>query len=357
MKYKSTISLFAIMSLIIAFAVSCQKEKKEESELPNYSDEPTYEDLRGIELGRVIFYDKKLSVNNTMSCATCHKQSLAFSDGKATSDGFGGKETNRNSMAIQNLSSSFFNPFAPPGSRATSLFWDGRETDLSIMVLRPFVNHVEMGVPSMDYLVEKMKDIEYYPPLFNDYFGTDEISTQTISNALSRFVSRMVSLDSKFDRGDFTPQELVGRELFFTKYPCDDCHSLSVPTGYYGGNDTVTTRFSNIGLNNHNGDEGRMLVTGNANDAGKFKVPSLRNVALTAPYMHDGSVKTLGDVIDHYSVNIQPSPTLDKRLQDENGHPMKMNITDTEKEALVAFLNTLTDFDFITNPYLSDPFE
>jgi cytochrome c peroxidase len=303
------------------------------------------------ELGRVLFYDSHLSVNNSISCATCHKQNFGFSDNVAHSLGFENMETSRNSPPIQNLTS------------INSLFWDGRESDLTNMVLKPIFNHVEMGMNDADAIVQRVQNLPYYPDLFTAANGNPEITVNKIAIALRAFISNFRSSNTRFDSErlgfiSFTALETQGEELFFTKYKCNNCHQVTTPNGYEdpppsaGGGDG----FINIGLDINYTDNGRADFTGNPDDIGKFKTASLRNVALTAPYMHDGRFATLEEVIDHYSHGVQSHPNLDLRLRDSDANAMRMDITASEKQALIAFLNTLTDYSMVTNKDFASPF-
>ena len=289
----------------------------------------------GATLGRVLFYDTKLSLNNTVSCGTCHIQSQAFSDGKIKSPGFEGNESTRNTLSIVNPRFS------------TTLTWTGQNISLEEQVLQPINNHLEMGLENLDHLAAKLQKVDYYPALFDKAFGTTEITHDLVAKALAQFLRSMKCSQSKYDQGfnnDFanlTAQEKMGKELFESAdNGCANCHRS---VNFYYGSE------SNIGLAMNYEDQGK----GN----GEFRIPSLRNVGITAPYMHDGSMATLEEVIDHYNDGVQPHPYLDWRLKDANGEPKKLNLTSVEKDALVAFLKTLTDEDFITNEKWSSPFK
>jgi len=309
-------------------------------------------------LGRVLFYDNKLSLNNIISCSSCHKQTSAFADNVKFSRGFENKVTGRNSMPIQNINSStivfagdvFNNP-------VTKLFWDGRESDLRTMVLRPVFNHIEMGIAEVDQLAEKLRSVPYYKDLFTKAYGSDEITATKISDALSYFLQSITSTNTKFDRANrfqdkLSALEMKGRQLFSDTYDCNSCHKVETPDGYA----TEGGTFANIGLDPVYSDGGLANVTGNSTDAGKFKIPSLRNVIFTAPYMHDGRFSTLEEVLDHYSSNIQDNPNLDNKLK-SNGGPKQMNIPDADRKAIIAFLNTLTDVQVLADQKFSNPFK
>lgn len=300
-------------------------------------------------LGRVLFYDNHLSVNNSVACASCHKQSLAFSDNVAFSRGFENRLTGRNSMPIQNLREAGF------GGSSTLLFWDGRERIASSLIARPITNHVEMGISDMNALAEKLSTLPYYKSLFKDAYGTEIISSENISDAVSKFMLAIMADNTRYDQRrqnkiNFSAQELKGEALFNTTYNCQNCHRVE-SFGYMG-----ESAF-NIGLDIASADKGVGAVTGRVEDMGRFKIPSLRNVALTAPYMHDGRFAKLEDVLEHYSHGIQNSANLDSKLKDENGQALRMNISDDDKKAIIAFLNTLTDHTMITDPKFSNPFK
>ena len=318
-------------------------------------------------LGRVLFYDKQMSINNSISCASCHKQSLAFADNVSLSRGFENRLTARNSMPIQNL---LGNNFSKPDSigqgffpsQSQPLFWDGRETNLELMVMRPVVNHVEMGITSLEQLEDKISTVPYYNDLFLKAYGSDEITAAKIAHALSLFLQSIRSRNTKFDQSirfdrdgvSLSGFELLGQKLFIEKYDCNSCHQVQSPHGYLQPQAGI---FSNIGLDAAYADNGLGQVTRHETNNGMFKIPSLRNVALTAPYMHDGRFETLSDVIDHYSDGLANHPNLDQRLRDTNGNPLRLNISANEKHAIISFLNTLTDHEMITDPKFSDPFK
>lgn len=299
----------------------------------------------GATLGRVLFYDKKLSANNSVACGTCHHQDKAFADGKRFSQGFEGRITPRNSMAI-------VNPIL-----TDNLFWDSRSHSVVDLTLKPVQNHIEMGMVDMDLLVEKLQSVGYYNDLFEDAYGNSQITEQKISNALSQFLCSITSQNSKYDEGltnhfaDFTGLELLGKEIFFSeKAMCSSCHgggnfaAIEISGPYQSTNGTA-----NIGLDVNYRDQGK--------EEGQFRIPSLRNIALTAPYMHDGRFETLAEVIDHYDHGVQPHRNLDIKFKDGNGHPKKLGLSSVEKLGLEAFLKTLTDKSLMTDVRFSDPFE
>lgn len=347
---------------------SCEDEKIELKPISPDLKESSVLSNRA-QLGRVLFYDKQLSFNNSVSCASCHKQVFAFADNKAFSIGLEDKRTTRNSMPIQDLgggnlrftedviftddlssSSSFF----PGSSRA--LFWDGRESDLSSLILQPVTNHIEMGIKDLGKLREKIESIGYYQTLFEDAYGTSEVENWQISDAMTNFISHINSSNSKFQKSLFGTDTLSaleqdGFDFFTNKFDCNNCHQVQFSDGYL-----LAGTFANIGLDGVYEDKGRMEITGESGDDGLFKIPSLRNAAVTAPYMHDGRFETLEEVIDFYSNGIQDNVNLDTRLRSSTGDAVENNISDYEKTAIIAFLHTLTDHEMLTNPNFSNPF-
>ncbi len=371
--------LVIISSLVaaVAFVVSCHKTTTttptgtQTLELPatqykyftgNVSDSTA--DAKAT-LGRVLFYDQTLSVNNGVSCASCHKQALGFADNMALSMGFDGRPTLRNSKGIHTLlpnsSRMFFGTLDQMmTTMRTPLFWDGRSDNIVDLVKRPITNHIEMGINNVDQLVSKVNSIAYYPDLFNKAFGSSEVTMDKISSALGAFMVSLNTGNSKFDLsltkgGTLNSLEQRGKDLFFGTYNCANCHLVS--TNSYSTEDTNS--FRDIGLDINYTDLGRGVVLGanTSNNKGKFRVPTLANVALTAPYMHDGRYKTLDEVIEHYSHNVKGSDNLDPILRNSDGTPRKMNIPDADKQALIAFLNTMTDLTSITDVRFSNPFK
>jgi cytochrome c peroxidase len=315
-------------------------------------------------IGRVLFYDTRLSANNTIACASCHKQAHGFADNSALSTGFQGKQTVRNSIAITSSNFMLMNPLDSTFiSSGQFLFWDGREQLLHNMVLLPILNHVEMGISNREQIVERVKSAGYYRELFASMNNTsvDNIDINDISNCLAAFVSSIQNRTSKFDLVNqglqqFDALETEGKDLFINVYPCGSCHTVQGGGGYNGTAPGIAD-FVDIGLDNSPSDLGRGAVTHVSADNGKFKVPILKNVANTAPYMHDGRFNTLEEVLDHYSHGIRNDQNLDPRLKNADGSAMVLNITDHQKRALIAFLNTLTDFSSMSDEELSDPFK
>lgn len=310
----------------------------------------------GATLGRVLFYDKSLSLNNTISCASCHKQANGFSDPVVKSAGFNGGLTGRNSMSI--IDAAYY-----PNGR---FFWDQRAATLEDQSLMPIQDLVEMGM-TLPALETKLRGLAYYPPLFQKAFGDTNITSGRISLALSQFVRSVVSYRSKYDSGraalpaapapppnapypNFTAQENRGKEVFLTPTlgGCAACH----------GSETFTApQEKNNGLDATTTDRGFGAVAGNTALDGHFKVTTLRNVELTAPYMHDGRFATLEQVVEHYSSGVRNHPNLSPQLRLPNGLPRQANLSLADKAALVAFLKTLTDKTIATELKYSNPFK
>ena len=292
----------------------------------------------GATLGRVLFYDKRLSVNGTTACASCHLQEYAFSDPEQFSTGFGGAKTPRNAMGLAN--GRYF--------EAGHFFWDARVESLEELILLPIQNPIEMG-NTIERAVAAVAAAPFYPPLFENAFGSPEITEQRIARATAQFIRTLVSYQSKYDEGvatgfrNFTGPELFGMQLFKAQpNGCVLCH-LS---------DTQMLIFpTNNGLDLVYADKGIGSITGDGFDNGRFKPPSLRNVALTGPYMHDGRFATLQDVLEHYSSGIQSHKNLGSFLPQAG-----LNLTANQRNAIEAFLHTLTDQAFISDPKFSDPF-
>ncbi|MBI3233050.1 MAG: cytochrome-c peroxidase, partial [Bacteroidetes bacterium] len=339
---KLVISTFTI-ALSITIFYSCQKEQTKPAEkvpmLPsqtydyaNFSGTP--EHLRdfgsvtneGATLGRVLFYDKQLSYNNQVACASCHLQNKGFSDEVAFSKGFSGQLTTRNAMTIANLGLS------------STFFWDCRSNSLEEMVLLPIQNHIEMGFENLSVLEAKLNTIQYYKKLFNKVFGKTRIDRNDIASALAQYVRSIKTVNSKFDQGfatsfaNFTAEEQNGMKLFNSeRLNCNSCHlNTSFQSSYNG---PAGNGFANNGLDMVYGDkgveQGRMTIS---NGEGFFKVPNLRNIELTAPYMHDGRFKNLEEVVEHYNSGINQNKDLDHNLIDQStGKAKRMNLTASEK--------------------------
>ncbi|MCC9640983.1 cytochrome-c peroxidase [Rhodopirellula sp. JC740] len=326
----------------------------------------------GATLGRVLFYDTTLSANGTTSCASCHKQSLAFTDDEPLSTGFDGKKVARNSMSLVNVR------FYQRGR----FFWDERARTLEQQVLMPIENPIEMG-HELNALVAQLQADPIYPPLFDNAFGSGEVTQDRISKALAQFVRSIVSFGSRYDEGlaaagsyrrdfpNFTEQENLGKDVFLRRANCASCHmSNALPFNPHRPDEpydsrrrparqvaffTMTTPAVNgVDADSDEVDLGVGVISGSKDDRGRFKSPSLRNVELTGPFMHDGRFHTLDQVVEHYNWSIKPHPNLDGRLQNfaANG----MGLPEVPKVALVAFLKTLTDRSILSEEKWSDPF-
>ncbi len=310
---------------------------------------PLQEDV--VELGRKLFYDPILSSDTTVSCASCHKQEFAFSDNKVFSNGVNGRRTSRNSMSITNQ------------AWQTSFFWDGRAASLEQQTIFPIENINEMNLPIEEALT-RLNNSSLYDSLFFKVFKIDSIEKTHLATAIAHFERTLISEDSKFDQYlkkeyQLSEKEERGRVLFFT-HPepgvvrganCGDCHASP---------QLMVQEFHNNGLDKYLLDKGRGDISGNSNDNGKFKTPSLRNIGYTAPYMHDGRFQTLREVLDHYNEHIVfDSPNLDPQIiagsNNCNGCPL--GLTEQEKEDLLAFIKLLDDEEFINNVDFSNPFE
>jgi cytochrome c peroxidase len=292
----------------------------------------------GVALGKKLFFDKKLSGNNTQACATCHNPQRAFTDNQQFSAGIDGLLGTRNAMPLFNLAWNFDERFA----------WDGRELSLERQALEPVKNPIEMHT-NWTTVAEKLQASAEYPDLFLQAFGNSKIDSVLITRAIAQFERTLISGNSKFDeflRGEatLTPQEQNGFNIFMdeTKGDCFHCHGSD--------NNPLWTdnKFHNNGLDQTFTDLGLGAVTGDTNDYGKFKSPSIRNLKFTAPYMHDGRFTTLDEVINHYSDGLQQSTTIDPLMKkvSQGG----VGLSTQEKANLKAFLLSLTDTDFINNP-------
>lgn len=335
-----------------------------ETELPRHmqasASNTTLINAKQALLGRVLFYDKQLSITNETSCASCHLQSAAFSDPLAKSMGINGQQTKRNSLALASTPSFEASYGTSDASGAfVGFFWDDRANSIASQSLETIENEIEMGHDLVE-LAEQLSEQEIYRILNKKAFNSEHISTSNILRALEVFTNSIVSGSSRFDRlmdqeffgpevnnePMWTFQEQTGRSLYLQN--CASCHSadMSFPA----------RAIANNGLDMVGEDKGKGEVAGSSFN-GLFKVPFLRNIELTAPYMHDGRFATLEEVIDHYSNNIQPHANLSFELTEIDGSPKRMNFTHEEKEALIAFLKTVTDDRLPFEERLSDPFK
>ncbi len=294
--------------------------------------------VEGISLGRKLFYDNILSANNTMNCGSCHQLNNYFIDGnKALSVGIDNIAGTRNSMPLFNIGYS------------TSFFWDGGAKDLESQVVGPITNKIELH-ETLENVISKLQNHPEYPTLFKKAFGSDIVSSKHIMQAIAQFERTLLSADSKFDkwrRNEVTLSDAENRGMLVytdpSKGDCTHCHSF--------GSTFTDFEFRNTGLDSIPVDKGRALITLNSLDEGKFKTPSLRNIAFTAPYMHDGRFTNLQQCIEHYNKNFKYT----KNLAPELKTAVKNRMTEQDVTDLVAFLETLTDTACIHNPNFDKP--
>lgn len=359
-----------IISLFISFLVmanGCKKESDNSTQSTATYDGTPYQldigsfpppqletdnklTIQGVKLGRMLFYETALSSDGSMSCASCHRQEHAFTDTAKFSVGVRGLDGKRQAMAVFNTA-----------WHTNEFFWDGRAHLLRDQALLPIQDELEMD-ESLVNVISKLDQEQKYKDQFVRAFGNNEITPLKISLALEQFMNSIVSNNSKYDqylegKVQLAANEERGRKLFFAEYnkffpdssgaDCAHCHG-----GYNFEND----RYMNNGLDPDGGfaDIGREKVTQNPMDKGKFKVPSLRNIALTPPYMHDGRFQTLEEVVDHYNSGLQASTTLDPALEQTKGTGLMLSTQ--QKADLVAFLKTLTDHELINDKQYSSPF-
>ena len=312
-------------------------------------------------LGRVLFYDKNLSLDKSVSCGSCHQQAYGFSDNKALSTGCSGMQTKRNTHALMNTNSSHF--------------WDGRTNNYLQAISIPLQTPSELNMTDLDLLCQRLSNIPYYPSFFvqaSPYYTTT-ITPANIQLALSTFISSINADNCKYYQAyppnggtptaTLNQQELNGMAIFNGKGKCALCHN---PANNFSGS---TDQFEDIGLDATYTYLGRGGYTNLSSDNGRFQIPSLLNVSLTAPYMHDGRFKTLNEVVDFFSGSINSSPNLSSALTlnpvlnangpgyTTGGPAAPIGLTANEKSDLIAFLLTLTDMSQVTNVNYSDPFK
>lgn len=298
--------------------------------------------VEGVALGRFLFYDSLLSKNNTISCSSCHQQNRAFTDGFALSIGVNGRTTARNSMSLANL------------LWVRHFFWDGHSPTLEDQALIPMAHPDELGL-APEKAARKLQQTAFYPPKFKRAFGTDSITPLLMAKALAQFERTLISAQAPYDRYlrheyTLTAAEKRGMDLFMrTSDPAKGIRGANC-THCHGGAQFFQNVFHNNGLDASPLDPGRQEVTGFDADFARFRVPTLRNIAVTGPYMHDGRFRTLEEVIDHYSEHVASSRTLSTDLKGP------MYLTSSEKKDLIVFLHTLTDTEFLQNPAFSNPF-
>lgn len=341
---------------------SCRNDKISRSVTPykldipsHFPDMPIPPDnpmtVEGVELGRKLFYDEQLSRDNSISCASCHSPENAFSDPNQFSEGVDDQIGTRNSMALINL------------GWQTSFFWDGRSETLEDQILEPVKDPHEMD-QSWAMTVSKLSQSTEYNNDFYTVFGVEEFDSTHVVKAIAQFLRTMISGSSKYDViykydngipmseseqliwNDVSSEELQGYYFFIDQGVGDCIHCHAGPLAQ-------VNRFANNGLDATFDDPGRMLVTGNPNDEGHFKVPTLRNIELSAPYMHDGRFTTLEEVLNHYSTQVTDSPTIsaDMEFASQGG----VQLDNFEFQTILAFLKCFTDEEFINNPDFQDP--
>jgi len=316
------------------------------------ADNPLTEE--GVHLGRLLFWETRLSQDNSMSCGSCHLPESNFSDPEPYSTGVTGAIGSRNAMALINL------------GWASSFFWDGRAVSLEDQIRDPVPHPDEMNLPwaqAVERLQNDNTDTNYRS-LFFDAFGTTEITEDLVVKAIAQFIRTMISADSKFDRWrrgelELTDSEYNGYQMFLREGGDPEV----VAGGQFGGDcfhchgeaglQFTDHLFHNNGLDaSFESDPGRAAITGSPLDSGLFRTPTLRNVALSAPYMHDGRFQTLEEVIEHYNSGGVPSSTIDPFMKYTSGG---LALAPSQKEDLIAFLHTLTDTSFVNNPDFQNP--
>jgi cytochrome c peroxidase len=321
----------------------------------------------GVRLGRMLFYDPLLSGNNTQSCASCHQQALGFTDGRAIAIGAEGTYARRNTMSLTNLAWS------------SALMWDGRASTLEAQALFPLTDANEMN-QDLEELVAELESHPVYPSKFAEAFPGSEISADRVTDALAQFVRTLTSFDAPLDHLatlvgegiEFNLRQQRGSDLLTARLPkgdpegtldlCNVCHDQfqGLKPGVEKDNHDlrglfVGTELAHNGLPDDPGDPGGFALSGDPMDRGKFVVPTMRNIGRTGPYMHDGRFETLHEVLEHYDSHMQDLPQLDPRLR-KDGAVMKMGLTESNIDDMVALLEMFTDETFLTNPDHADPF-
>lgn len=357
---------FFLLLMFTTIVWACGNDDDSPVEIVEYDDTPyvlTYSTLpspdlpadnaltgQKVLLGRMLFYETQLSKDGSQACASCHLQGDGFSDPERFSLGVEGLRGRRQAMSVFNLA-----------WHSNAFFWDGRAELLRDQALKPIEDPLEMN-ETLENVIAKLSASKQYTDQFIRAFDSPEVTAEKMALALEQFMLSVVSVDSKYDRwlageAELTASEERGRELFFAEYnpffpefsgaDCQHCHS---------GKNFENDQYMNNGLDADADftDLGREEVTLDPADRAKFKVPSLRNVALTAPYMHDGRFQTLEEVIDHYNEGIKQSSTVDPTV--ENTRETGLFLTAQDKEDLINFLKTLTDEGLATNPAYQSPF-
>ena len=331
--------VLAIGVVLICLGFSSQYTTPLYLEVPKGCPKPVYDFSKnplteeGFQLGRNLFYDPILSRDKTISCASCHLQQTGFTHvDHSLSHGIEGKIGTRNSMALINLAWS------------KNFMWDGGVNNLEVQPINPITNPLEMD-EKLENVVSKLQQSPKYRALFVKAFGDDKVNSQRILKALTQFTVMLKSDDSKYDKvmrheASFTESEQKGYALF--RANCETCHKEPL---------FCDDKFENNGMkpDEYLKDGGRIKITKNRKDSLRFKVPTLRNIEITGPYMHDGSIKNLPMVLFHYTDDIYNSPTLSKQLT------KKIVLNEEDKDNLIQFLKTLTDESFLKNPRFQYP--
>ena len=342
----SIVRSLLIFGILIINLASCKKEKEAELtlDLPAHFPSPAYDlaqnpiSTKGFALGKRLFYDRALSRDSTISCGDCHISFAAFSHpDHITSHGIDGLFGRRNAPALQNL---IWQPY---------YFWDGGVPNLDLIALNPMQNPVEMDLSPAVAVHRLNQDVTYQSQFKVVFPQSDSINGINMLRAFSQFLSMLVSANSPYDKysnnqptDQFGIQAVEGLQIFNQK--CAYCHSGQLFSDHAFRNNGI--------LNDFSLDQGRYEVSALPEDIGKFKVPSLRNVAATPPYMHNGKFPTLQSVLDHYATGVKDSPTLDPVLK-QNG-TLGIALSSDEKSKIIAFLQTLTDNDFIREPLFQE---
>ncbi|MCB9745965.1 MAG: cytochrome-c peroxidase [Alphaproteobacteria bacterium] len=326
--------------------------------MPVPADNPLTEE--GVALGRLLFYDPILSKNKRQSCASCHQQRFAFTDGRPRSMGSEGQVVRRNSMSLVNL------------AWEEAFFWDGRAASLEAQVLVPIQDPKEMN-RALEDLVAELQAHPDYPARFEAAFPGQPISPDTLSRAIAQFLRTLVSFNAPIDKVwdeayDLTPLQQRGTDLLSGPLPqgdlsgvpdlCNHCHedhrAVTVDRSErHFGLYTSASYLAN-GLGEDPDDAGRFEVTQDPADRGRFRVPTIRNIAVTGPYMHDGRFETLQEVLEHYDSHLADSP-IDPPLS-RDGAPLRLQLAPEDIEAMIAALELFTDEQFLQDPRYADPF-
>jgi len=309
------------LSYTLAFGQSAKARKEPLGLVPVIWPADNPYSVEKAELGRLLYFDPRISADGAISCATCHDPKFAYTDGAPVSTGIKGQKGGRSAPTVIN--------------RAYSLaqFWDGRAATLESQAVGPMANPIEMG-NTHEGVVARLRSIPGYKPLFAKAFGNGDVTLDNAALAIATFERTILSGNSPYDRykagnkAAMTVSQIRGMKVYFDKAKCDQCHE---------GVNFTSNMYANLGVgtDKETPDEGRIKVTGDPKDWGAFKTPTLREIEHTAPYMHDGRFKTLEEVVDFYDKGGLPNKNLDEKIK-------KLNLTETDKKDLVAFLKALS---------------